>query len=322
MTRFQTTFRTHSEVMVKSDQGKKHVVVLAGGMSAEREVSLVSSKGVMDALVKLGYKVTMVDVGADIGQCLIKLKPDVVYNSLHGTYGEDGCIPGLLNMMNIPYTHAGLLSSAIAFNKLVARGIFLNNGIKCADGLLINKSDNIKTDPMPRPYVIKPLSQGSSIGVIIVFPEDDFNFADYQYEYGDQILIEKYIKAREMQVAVLNGKALGVLEIKILKNRFYDYDTKYTDGMAEHIMPVNISESTYHRIMEIAEKSCNITYATKGIVRVEFLYEESTDEIYMLEVNTHPGMTPLSICPEIAAYHGISFELLVEEILKGAKYEQ
>lgn len=321
MHNFQTIFRPRSDVVVKSNNGKKHIVVLAGGMSAEREVSISSAEGVIKALIELGYKVTMIDIGADIGSCLLELKPDIVYNCLHGTYGEDGCVPGLLNMMQIPYTHAGVLSSAVAFNKSISRDIFLNNKIKCADALLVHKNDNITTDPLPRPYVIKPLSQGSSIGIIIVFQEDDFDFANYSYEYGNQILVEKYIKAREMQVAVLNGKALGVLEIKLLKNRFYDYDTKYTDGMAEHIMPAKVSNPTYQRIMHMAEKACEVLYATKGIARVEFLYEEHTGEIYILEVNTHPGMTPLSICPEIAAYQGMSFKSLVEEVLKGALYE-
>ena len=322
MHKFHTIFKEHSDVTVKSTSGKKHVVVLAGGMSSEREVSISSSAGVTKALVDLGYKVTLVDMGADVAHILHTIKPDVVYNCLHGTYGEDGCVPGLLNIMRIPYTHAGVLGSAIAFNKIKSREVFLSNGILCAPAILVRKSDNIKSDPMPRPYVIKPISQGSSIGVEIIFQEDDFNFSDYQYEYGDEVIVEKYIKARELQVAVLNGKALGVLEIKLLKNRFYDYETKYTDGFAEHVVPAKISSDIHDKTVKIAEDACALLHASKGICRVEFLYEESTGEIYMLEVNTHPGMTPLSICPEIAAYKGINFTALVDNILNGAAYEE
>lgn len=322
MTEFHTTFREKSDVVVKSTTGKKHVVLLGGGMSSEREVSLISAQGVSEALVKLGYRVTFVDMGADIAVCLQNLKPDVVYNCLHGTYGEDGCVPGLLNIMHIPYTHAGVLGSSIAFNKIKSREIFLSNNIKCAEAILVHKNDNIKTDPMPRPYVIKPLSQGSSIGIIIVFKEDEFDFAKYAYDYGDEILVERYIKARELQVAVLNGKALGVLEIKLLKNRFYDYETKYTDGLAEHVLPAKVPSEIYEKAMKISEKACKLLHAASGIVRVEFLYSEAENDLYILEANTHPGMTPLSICPEIAAYLGISYTDLVEEVLKGAKYEE
>jgi len=290
-------------------------------MSAEREVSLSSSEGVTKALVSLGYKVTMVDMGADLGSCLQELKPDVVYNCLHGTYGEDGCVPGLLNIMRIAYTHAGVLGSALAFNKAKSREIFISNGIKCAKAILVHKDDGITTDPMPRPYVIKPLTQGSSIGVEVIFSEDNFDFSSYQYEYGEQILVEEYIKSREMQIAVLNGKALGVLELKLLKNRFFDYESKYTDGFTEHIMPARISKSAYDRALDISERACALLHASKGIVRVELLYSDEEDELYMLEVNTHPGMTPLSICPDIASRVGISFSTLVAEVLNGARYE-
>lgn len=321
--KFHTVFRSTSDVSPKSTTGKKHVVVLAGGMSAEREVSLSSAGVVTNALVSAGYRVTVVDMGADLSHCLHNLRPDVVFNCLHGTYGEDGCVPGLLNVMRIPYTHAGVLGSALAFNKAKAREVFISNNIKCAHGVLVHKNDQIKIDPIPRPYVIKPLTQGSSIGVELVFEGDDFDFASYQYEYGEQILVEQYIKAREMQVAVLNGKALDViLEIKLLKSRFLDYDAKYTEGFAEHILPANISKATHARIIEISQRACALLYASKGLARVEFLYNDEEDELYILEVNTHPGMTPTSFCPDIAVHSGMSVEELVEEILKGASYEE
>ena len=318
--RFQTIYRAHSEVKQLSNTGTKHVAVIGGGMSAEREVSLSSSKGVCDSLIKSGYKVTFIDMGADIALTLDKVKPDIVFNALHGTYGEDGCLPGLLNLMRIPYTHSGVKSSAISFDKVTSREIFITHGIKYAKSILVKKSDNYTSDPMPRPYVIKPISQGSSVGVELVFEEDDFDFAKYDFQYGDQILVEQYIKGREIQVAVLNGKALGVLEIKLLKRRFYDYETKYTDGFAKHLMPAPLSQINTDRALKLSEKANNLLAIT-GLSRIEWLYQEEEDEFYILEANTHPGMTPLSICPEIAAYAGINFNQLLEEILKTARYE-
>ncbi|ABV73231.1 D-alanylalanine synthetase [Rickettsia canadensis str. McKiel] len=300
--------------------GKKHIALVAGGMSAEREVSLVSSKGVSKALIALGYKVTFIDMGADIAFKLQEIKPDIVFNCLHGTYGEDGCLSGLLNIMRIPYTHSGVLSSALAFDKIYSRSWFLTNNINMAESIVVNKSDNIKIEPMKRPYVIKPITQGSSIGIEVIFEEDDFNFANYDFPYGDQVIIEKYIKGRELQVAVLNGKALGVLEIKLLKNRFYDYETKYTEGFAEHLCPAPIPTNLYDKLLIESEKIYK-TMNCKGPARVEFLLEDQTNKLYALEINTHPGMTPLSIVPEIAAYAGINFTNLIEEIIKAASFE-
>lgn len=322
MKEFETIFKEKSEVEVISTKGSKHVAVLACGMSAERAVSATSSKGVIEALVNLGYQVTKIDMGADLSSCLSTIKPDVVFNCLHGTYGEDGAVQGLLNIMHIPYTHSGLLSSSVAFNKQKSRETFAYYGFKSAAVTYVSKDDNIKTDPMKRPYVIKPLSQGSSVGVHVVFEEDDFHFADYDFKYGNLVIVEEYIKGREMDIAVLNGKALGVLEIKLLKNkRFYDYETKYTDGFAEHICPANLSKEAYQNALSLSEKLYN-AMGCKGICRIEFIYSEEEDDFYVLEVNTHPGMTPLSLCPEIAqkcCY--MSFEDLVEEILKTASFE-
>jgi D-alanine-D-alanine ligase len=320
MANFHTEFRRSSQVKILSATGSIHVVMLAGGMSAEREVSLISGQGIGRALIENGYRVTEVDMGADIASVLIDLKPDIVFNALHGTYGEDGCIQGLLDILHIPYTHSGVLASALAFNKAKSREILISNNIKCASGKIVSKHDNLKSDPIERPYVIKPLSQGSSVGVEVIFKEDDFNFADYKFEYGNDVIIEKYIKGRELQIAVLNGKALDVLEIKLLKNRFYDYETKYTDGFAEHIIPAQIPENIYKRALEISEKANNI-FGCRGLVRVEMIYCEEEGELYMLELNTHPGMTPLSICPEIAQYNGISYKELVRKLVADARFD-
>ena len=300
---------------------KKHVVVIGGGMSAEREVSYMSSNGIVRSIIELGHHVTFVDMGVDIALVLTKLKPDVVYNALHGTYGEDGCLPGLLNIMHIPYTGPGVLASAIAFNKKKSCEIFKATGIKIPESKVIKRTDHYVVDPIKRPYVIKPLSQGSSVGVEIIFDEDEFSFAEYDFPYGDEVLVEQYIKGREMQIAVLNGRAIGVLEIKLLKDkRFYDYETKYTEGFADHLLPAPVPLEVYDNIKRLAEKACNI-FDCMGMVRVEVMYSSEDDEIYMLEVNTHPGMTPLSICPEIATLENMTYKDLVKEILEEARFE-
>ncbi|MFU7503067.1 MAG: D-alanine--D-alanine ligase [Candidatus Tisiphia sp.] len=320
MHKYQTSFIANSKVTILSDKGKKHVAVVGGGMSAEREVSLVSSSGVNQALIDSGYKVTFIDMGVDIASVLLQIKPNIVYNCLHGTYGEDGCLPGLLNILRIPYTHSGVLASSLAFSKTHAKAWFVANDIKIAKSIVINKSDNISNDPMPRPYVIKPLTQGSSIGIEVIFIEDDFNFADYNFPYDDQVMIEEYITGREMQVAVLNGKALGVLEIKLLKRHFYDYDTKYTDGFAEHLCPAPLPQNIYNKLLEESERIYQ-TMNCRGVVRAEFIFDESKNEFFTLEINTHPGMTPLSIIPEISALQGMNFRVLVERILETASID-
>ncbi|WP_341763863.1 D-alanine--D-alanine ligase [Candidatus Tisiphia endosymbiont of Beris chalybata] len=320
MNKYTTSFIANSKVTLLNNEGKKHIALIGGGMSAEREVSLVSSREVGKILIKAGYKVTFIDMGVDIARILLEIQPDIVYNCLHGTYGEDGCLPGLLNILRIPYTHSGVFASSLAFSKTYSKFWFIANIINTPKGIVVNKSSNIKNDPMPRPYVIKPLAQGSSIGVEIVLPEDDFNFANYDFPYGDQILVEEYIKGREVQVAVLNGKGLGVLEIQLLKRRFYDYDTKYTEGYAKHLCPAPLPPAIYEKLLKESEK-IYYTMNCKGVVRVEFIFDQRSDKFFVLEINTHPGMTPLSIVPEIAALQGINFTSLVEEIIKTASFE-
>lgn len=298
---------------------KKHIAVLMGGLSAEREVSFSSGKGVAKALEALGYKVTSVDVGRDIAAVLEKLKPDVAFNALHGPYGEDGCIQGLLNIMGIPYTHSGVLASAVGMDKVRSSAIFAMNGIACTFGKVIDKKDAIKGDPLPRPYVIKPLYEGSSIGVELVFENDNYSFADYEWKYGDKVIVERYVPGREIQVAVVGDKAIGAIEIRP-KKRFYDYEAKYTDGMAEHIMPAPISDKAYKEILEIAEKAHHIL-GCRSVSRSDFRYDDTAGgdgKAYLLEINTHPGFTPLSLVPEIAAYCGITFPQLVDRLVKEA----
>lgn len=320
MHKYKTCWKRLSEVKILSEKGKKHIALIAGGMSAEREVSLISAEGVKASLVDAGYKVTFIDMGADIANVLQEVKPDIVFNCLHGTYGEDGSLQGLLNIMRIPYTHSGVLTSALCYNKISSRVWFKENNINVVDGIILSKTDNIKKDPIKRPYVIKPLDQGSSIGVEVVFENDDFNFVNYDFPYGDQIIIEKYIKGRELQVAVLDSKALGVLEIKLLKNRFYDYETKYTEGFAKHLCPAPLPSDIYSKLLVESEKIFNITKC-KSVARVEFILEDHTNKLFILEINTHPGLTPLSIVPEIALNNGINFTALIEKILETANFE-
>lgn len=313
---------TLDKVNLNFNKVRSTVTVVGGGMSAERKVSFMSSNGIVRSLLELRHNVIFVDMGADFAHVMMQLKPDIVFNGLHGTYGEDGCVPGLLNIMHIPYTGCGVLSSSVAFNKKKSYQIFLANGIKVAEAKFIKKSDNIKEDPLPRPYVIKPLCQGSSVGINIIFEEDNFSFSGYNFPYGKEIIVEKYIKGREMQVAVLNGEAIGALEIKLLKGkRFYDYETKYTVGFADHLLPAPIPVDSYNKVLKIAERACEIMDCS-GMVRVEFIYDEISDDFYILEINTHPGMTRLSICPEIATLRNITYTDLVDRILKDAKFEQ
>jgi len=303
--------------------GRKHIAVIGAGMSAEREVSRSSSEGIVNSLIELGYSVTFIDMGADIAIVLAKIVPDIVFNALHGTYGEDGCLQGLLNIMRIPYTGTGVMTSSLALNKKKSHEIFKSNGIKVAEAICVCKSDNVKSNPMPRPYVIKPLEQGSSVGVEVIFEEDDFSFADYNFPYGDEIIVEKYIKGRELQVAVLDGESKGVLEIKVLEGkRFYDYEVKYTEGLADHLLPAPVPDHIREEALSVSERACKIFESTSGIIRVELIYSEEEDDIYMLELNTHPGMTPMSICPEIVATHGISYTDLVEKMLESASFEE
>lgn len=299
-------------------ENSKHIVVLKGGMSAEREVSFSSGSGTVKNLIELGYKVTSLDMGTDIAKYLLELQPDVVFNALHGPYGEDGCVSGLLEIMQIPYTHSGVLASALALDKIHSQDLFIKNGIKCPNRLIIDKKQNIKNDPMQRPYVIKPINQGSSIGVIVVFKEDDFDFASYDYPYGDQIIVENYISGKEINVAVLGNKAIGTMEIVCLKNRFYDYESKYTDGFADHIFPARLSAEDNKKALEISERVHNLI-GCNCVSRVEFRFNEEEREFYLLEINSHPGLTPLSIVPDIAARNGINFKQLLQILIEEAE---
>lgn len=304
----------------------KHIVVLMGGWSAERDVSLNSGKAVTQALKASGYlRVTPVDMQPDIAHVLEELKPDVVFNALHGRFGEDGCVQGLLEVMKIPYTHSGVLASALAMDKPMAKQVFRAVGLPCADGKIFRREELLAGDVMERPYVVKPFNEGSSVGVKILFDQDNFYFNAENWPYGDTVLVEKYIPGREIQVAVLGDKthgdrALGAIEIKPL-GVFYDYEAKYTDGKAQHLMPAPLPQEAYDEVLDLARRA-HQCLGCRGLTRSDFRYDDTKGgkgAFYLLEVNTQPGMTALSLSPEIAAYAGIHFNNLVQMLVEDAQ---
>lgn len=296
----------------------RHVAVLKGGWSAEREVSLVSGSACAKALRECGYDVTEIDVKPDIAEVLHKVKPDVVFNALHGRFGEDGCIQGLLELIRIPYTHSGVLASALAMDKPMAKQIFTAAGLRCPKGMIVTREQMLKGDPMKRPYVAKPANEGSSVGVKILMENDNFFFTADSWDYGDSVLVEEYIPGRELTVAVLNDKPLGVTEIRP-KSGFYDYTNKYTDGKTEHLCPAPLPKDVFEETMKLA-LTAHRALGCRGLSRADFRYDDTGGKglLYLLEVNTQPGMTPLSLSPELAAHAGISFNNLVQMLVEDA----
>ena len=302
---------------------KLHVAVLMGGWSAEREVSLMSGDGVAEALEKRGYKVSRVDMGRNIAAVLDKLKPDVVFNALHGCPGEDGTVQGLLDLMQIPYTHSGLVTSVIAIDKQLTKQQLVPEGIPMPKGKMVKSADIYNGDPLPRPYVLKPVNEGSSVGVAIVTDDSGYGKPIGKDEPGpwqefDELLAEPFIKGRELTTAVLGDKALCVTELKP-KAGFYDYKAKYTDGLTEHICPAEIPDDIRDLCLNYALQAHQIL-GCKGTSRTDFRWDDElgAQGLYVLETNTQPGMTPLSLVPEQALYAGISYEKLVEMIVKEA----
>lgn len=297
-----------------------HVAVLMGGWSSEREVSLVTGQAVCKALGEVGYHVTPVDVRPDIFDVLSKLNPEVAFNALHGRFGEDGCIQGILEVLSIPYTHSGVLASALAMDKPRARKMFASVSIPCPEGKVVHRDEVLEGNVFDPPYVLKPTNEGSSVGVRIVFEGDNLPpHDDSDWAYGEYVLMERYIPGREIQVAILDDEALGAIEIRP-KKRFYDYEAKYTDGWADHIMPADIPRADYQESLRLALLA-HQTLGCRGVTRSDLRYDDATSgegRLYMLEINTQPGMTPLSLVPEIAAYAGIPFGELVNLMVQDA----
>lgn len=300
-----------------------HVAVLMGGWSNERPVSLMSGNGVADALEKVGYKVSRVDMDRNVAQVLAGLRPDVVFNALHGVPGEDGSVQGMLDLMGIKYTHSGMVTSVIAIDKELTKQRLVPAGIPMPKGTIVESESLYTGDPLPRPYVLKPINEGSSVGVAIV--KADSNYGDPiardakgPWQEFDTLLAEPFIKGRELTVAVLGDRALCVTELKP-KSGFYDFDAKYTDGLTEHICPAEISDEAAQYMLDIAVKAHRLL-GCKGASRTDFRWDDELgmDGIFVLETNTQPGMTPLSLVPEQAKYVGISYEQLVDIIVKEA----
>ena len=296
------------------------VAVLMGGWSVEREVSLSSGAAVAKACRALGHEVVEIDVTPDIAAILMREKPEVVFNALHGRFGEDGCIQGLLELLRIPYTHSGVLASALAMDKPMAKRIFAAAGIPCAQGGVFTREEILKRDVMARPYVVKPANEGSSVGVKLVFPNDDFFFTEAHWNYGASAMVEQYIPGREITVAVLDDTPLGVTEIRT-REGFYDYEHKYTEGGSVHLCPAPLPQDKYDEVMELALRA-HRALGCRGLSRSDFRYNEVGDgKFYILETNTQPGMTPLSLSPEIAALCGMDFNALVARLLQGARLD-
>ncbi len=303
---------------------EKHVVVLAGGASHERDISLQTGQNCASALREMGYKVTILDLNEDFVTKLQEIKPYVVFNALHGLYGEDGSVPGLLDIIGIPYTHSGVAASAFCMNKVMTKQVLSRCGVVTPkwEKMLVDdivSSEGTESFPFTAPYVVKAISQGSTFGVYIV-KDNGVLFKDQilsnPWIYGQYALVEEYISGAEISVPVLRGRALGALELRP-KSGFYDYEAKYTDGKTEHIYPANISSKAYDDALRYAEIS-HQTFGCKTISRSDFIYDKITDEVYFLETNTHPGFTKLSIYPEIASYAGISYSDLMGMLIEDA----
>ncbi len=302
----------------------KRVAVLMGGPSAEREVSLVSGRDCAAGLREAGYQVSEIDVGHDLPAVLAALSPapDVVFNALHGRWGEDGCIQGVLNLMRLPYTHSGLLASAVAMDKPMAKLLFAAAGLACPEGVIVHRDKVLAGDVMPRPYVIKPPNEGSSVGVrIVTAGANEPPLSVASWVFGELVLVERYVEGRELTVAVMGDRPLAVTEIKPQEG-FYDYQAKYTEERAaRHVVPAKVPKRVADKAMDMALKAHQVL-GCRGISRADFRYDDTKKkpgELFLLEVNTQPGMTPMSLVPEQAAHLGISFPELCTWMVENAQ---
>ena len=301
-----------------------HVVVLMGGWSKEREVSLTSGAGIAAALRERGWSnVTELDMDRDVAKRLGELKPDVVFNALHGTPGEDGTVQGMMDLMGLKYTHSGLETSVIAIDKELTKMVLVPHGVRMPAGRIIESESVYREDPMARPYVLKPINEGSSVGVAIVTADGNYGNpigrdVPGPWQEFDELLAEPFIKGRELTVAVLNDEPLAVTELKI-DSGFYDYEHKYTDGRTVHVCPAEIPDDIARSMMDMAAKAHRLL-GCKGASRSDFRWDDEQGEagVYLLEVNTQPGMTPLSLVPEQAKAKGIAYGELVERLIEEA----
>ncbi len=298
--------------------------VLMGGWSAEREVSLVSGHECAAALETLGYQVTRIDVSRDLGTLVAALepRPDVVFNALHGRGGEDGTIQSVLDMLGLPYTHSGVLASAVAMHKPTAKSVFAAAHLPLAESALVTRAALLAADVMARPFVVKPASEGSSVGVFIVRDGDNsWTDAVRNWNLGDEVMVERYVPGREITVAVMGDRALGALEIRPIAATMYNYTAKYAPGGSEHLMPAPIHPDAYADALDIGLRA-HRALGCRGVSRADLRYDDTAGEpgrMVLLEVNTQPGMTPTSLVPDIARHHGIAFVDLVKWMVEDAR---
>ena len=302
----------------------RHIAVLMGGWSSEREISLITGHGVADALERLGHRVTRIDMGRDVAVKLAEAAPDVVFNALHGTPGEDGSVQGMLDLMGLPYTHSGLATSAIAIDKQLTKHELVALGIRMPTGAVVSSASLYEVDPMARPYVVKPVNEGSSVGVAIVTEESNYGNpigrnVEGPWRHYDELLAEPFIAGRELTVAVLGDEALAVTELIPVRG-FYDYDAKYTDGLTTHVCPADIPAEVEAAALDVAVRA-HVGLGCRGVSRADFRWDpdQGVDGLFLLEVNTQPGMTPLSLVPEQARYRGLDYDGLVGRILEAAQ---
>ena len=303
----------------------KHVAVLMGGWSAEREISLRSGKACADALERSGYQVSRIDVDRDVAATLRARKPDLALNVLHGRPGEDGTLQGLLEVLGIPYSHSGVLASALAMKKDIAKSVLKAAGVPVPGGMVVARAEAAKRHLLPLPYVIKPVAEGSSVGVFIMredhkHPPQELTRADWAF--GDQVLVEPYIPGKELTCAVMGDRALGVIEI-VPTVRFYDYEAKYAPGGSKHLLPAPVPADTYREVQRLA-LAAHRALGCRGVTRSDFRFDDGLGAkgLFCLEVNTQPGMTETSLVPELAAHEGISFEDLVKWMVEDASLDR
>ena len=305
----------------------KHVAVLMGGWSAERPVSLNSGRGCADALETRGYRVSRIDVDRDIADVLAKLRPDVAFNALHGPVGEDGSIQGLLEILRIPYTHSGVLASALALRKDLAKVALQAAGVPVAPGVTIDRHEAARRHALEPPYVLKPVSEGSSFGVVIVkqdraHPPQEVGREDWPY--GDNLIAERFVDGKELTCAVMGDRVFDIIEVQPVSESFYGYDAKYAKGGSIHVLPAKIKPKIYHEVQQLALRA-HRALGCRGVSRADFRWDETKGEdgeLVCLEVNTQPGMTETSLVPDMAAYAGLSFGELVEWIVEDASCDR
>jgi D-alanine-D-alanine ligase len=306
----------------------KHVAVLMGGWSAERPVSLNSGRGCADALEAMGYRVTRIDVDRSIADTLARLKPDVVFNALHGRFGEDGTIQGVLEILRIPYTHSGVLASALAMQKDLAKVVLQAAGVPVPHGITVDRHEAARRHVLDPPYVLKPVNEGSSFGVVIV-KEDRAHppqeVAREDWPYGDALLAERFVAGKELTCAAMGSdRAFGVIEIQPVSEAFYGYDAKYAKGGSRHVLPADLKPNIYHKVQDFTLEA-HRALGCRGVSRADFRYDESKGEegeLVCLEVNTQPGMTETSLVPEMAAHAGMSFGQLVAWMVEDASCDR